>query len=247
MKPPGRLAVLLATILTSLTGVGGSDATAQSDVETLLKAQTQALLDAVGTGDAKVWDRYLDPDMSYVSEAGEQKTKADLLQEVAPLPAGISGKITIASFAAHVFGDTAIAVHDDHETEDYFGQPLTAEYRTTDTWIRRRDGWKLAASQVQARLADPPAIHLPAAKLDEYVGTYRLTADIVFSIRRNGETLIGERPGREPQTLNIEAADVMFVSGQPRTRKIFQRTADGQIRAFVDRREGRDLTWTRVP
>src|SRR2546428_297687 len=70
-----RLAVLLASILTGVIGLGLSDATAQPDVVSLLKAQTQALLDAVGTGDAKVWDRYLDPDMSYVSEAGEQKTK----------------------------------------------------------------------------------------------------------------------------------------------------------------------------
>lgn len=55
------------------------------------------------------------------------------------------------------------------------------------------------------------------------------------------------RTDRKAQELRIEARDVMFVPGQPRSRKIFQRDAAGRITGFADRREGRDVAWIRRP
>jgi hypothetical protein len=37
--------------------------------------------------------------------------------------------------------------------------------------------------------------------------------------------------------------DVLFIPGQPRTRKIFQRDADGKVTGFLDRRGGEDLVF----
>jgi hypothetical protein len=47
--------------------------------------------------------------------------------------------------------------------------------------------------------------------------------------------------------LKAEVRDVFFVSGQLRTRKIFQRDNGGKIVSFVDRREGSDLVWKKIP
>ena len=203
------------------------------------------MLDAVAAGDTKVWDRYLDPAMIYLAEDGTRKSKADLLKELQPLPPGISGAITIGAFDVRAHGNVAIATHDDNERENYYGQMLNAQYRTTDTWLQTKDGWKLIASQVHAALIDPPAIQLPTGRLDEYAGMYRLTPEIAYTIRRSGDTLSGERTGRPVQMLKAEAADVFFVPGQPRVRKIFLRDAGGRVIGFVDRREGRDVRWER--
>jgi hypothetical protein len=46
-------------------------------------------------------------------------------------------------------------------------------------------------------------------------------------------------------SLSVEAPDVLFVAGQPRSRNIIRRTVDGSPSRFVDRREGRDLPWTK--
>ena len=219
---------------------------AQDDVSRILQTQTQELFDAVSTANTRVWDRYLDANVVYLSEDGVRKTKADLLKEITPLPKGISGSIKVSAFEVHRYGDTAIATHNDLESENYFDHPISAEYRTTDTWIRSAQGWRLIASQVHAQLIDPPAIQLASLKVNEYVGVYRLTADITYTIRRQGDMLTGERSGRPAQMLRVEAADVMFVAGQPRSRKIFLRAADGRITGFVDRREGLDVPWTRV-
>jgi len=238
------LATTLALVFTPSLN---SQALAQdNDVARLLERQTQDLLNAVSTGDTSVWDRYLDANLIYTAEDGTRKTKADLLKEITPLPKGISGSITVSAFEVRFHGDTAITTHNDLESEDCFGHPLKAEYRTTDTWIRTPQGWKLAASQVHAQLIDPPAIHLSAARLDEYVGVYRLTPEITYTIRRKGDELTGERSGRPVQTLSVEAADVLFVAGQPRSRKIFLRGAEGRVSGFVDRREGRDVPWMRI-
>ena len=121
---------------------GRTTVVGQEDVAKVLKAQTQALLDAVSNGDPRVWDRYLDPRVLYLSEDGTRKSKTDLLKEITPLPKGISGTITVSNFEVRVHGDTAIATHDDLEDEDYFGHKLKAEYRTTDTWLRTAQGWK---------------------------------------------------------------------------------------------------------
>jgi hypothetical protein len=152
----------------------------------------------------------------------------------------------VTAFEVRLHGDTAITTHNDLESKDYFGHRLRAEYRTTDTWIRTPQGWKLVSSQVHAQLIDPPALRVRSAKLDDYAGVYRLTTEITYAICKDGHRLIGERSGRPAQTLTIEAADVMFLAGRPRSRKIVFRGADGRVTGFVDRRESRDIPWTRV-
>lgn len=216
-----------------------------AQLEATLRAQTQALLDGVTAGDPTVWERYVDPRASYVTEDGAIETTASLLEQITPLPKGISGQLVVGKLTVERFGDTAIAVHLDKEHVDYFGHALDVEYLTTNTWRRGPDGWRLIGTQVHAKLVDPPAIELPSARLDEYAGTYRLNADVTYTIRRDGGALVGERDGRPPQRLSVEASDVMFVAGQPRSRKMFQRDAAGRITGFADRREGHDVAWRR--
>ena len=235
----------LAACATAPPAAASTDPAAAGNLEGVLRAQTQAMLDAVAAGDARVWDRYLDPQVIYLSEAGDVETKAQLLDELKPLPPGITGHIAISKFEVRSFGDTAVVLHVDEETENYFGQEIHAQYMNTATWRRGTGGWTLIVQQVLATQADPPAIALPAAQLDDYTGSYRLTDEIHYAIRREADHLVGERTGRPPQALRIEARDVAFVPGQPRSRKVFQRDAGGRITGFADRREGRDIVWTR--
>ena len=213
--------------------------------DAVLRATTQAMMDAVSAGDAKVWDRALAPEAVYTAEDGAVKDKAAMLAELTPLPTGITGTIAVTDMVVRDFGTFAVTtwVADEHEV--YFGHEIHAQYRATDTWRRTDDGWRLVATQSLALLQDPPAIQLAPARLDEYVGTYALDANIVFTIDRRGDALVGRRGTGKEQTLLVEACDVLFVPGQPRTRKIFLRGHDGKITGFVDRREARDVPWVK--
>ncbi len=235
-----RHVFFLASILGSIV-----PAFAVEDDGAILRRQAQELMDAVTYGNSKVWDKYLDPQVVYIDEEGNVTTKAELLEQIKPLPAGISGSIKAEVVDLHVFGDTAVLHVDDHESENYFGHALRAEYRSLETWRRTREGWKLVAGQVHVMLIDPAAIELPPARLDEYIGTYRLNPEIAYTLRRDGDKLIGQRSGRDPVMLAIEASDVLFTPGQPRSRKIILRDAHGRVTGFADRRDGRDVLWTK--
>jgi ketosteroid isomerase-like protein len=215
-------------------------------VPDLLQRQTQEMMDAVGNGAAAVWERYLDAGAIYVDENGNVSTKKEMVEGIKPLPAGVSGDIRVTGFRAVVEGDVAVSTHVDDEHENYHGHPLHCQYRTTDTWRRTPDGWKLAGGQVLALRTDPPAAPIAEALRREYCGRYSLGSGIAYEIRVRDGALEGERTGKKPEALLAEAPDVLFVPGQPRYRKIFQRGPDGKITGFVERREAWDILWTRA-
>lgn len=238
-----RRRLLLVAASLCLAPLGRAETTAET-----LQRQTQEMMDAVAAGGRDVWDRYLLPDMVYTAEDGSQKTKAQLLDELQPLPRQIWGKLKVTDFKVveRFDSNAVIATYVSEEDEGYFGQVIHARYRETDTWLRTKEGFKLLAAQVLALRDDPKAIALPVGKLDEYVGVYELTPEVKYTITREGEKLVGVRTGRKPDALEVETPDGFFVPGQPRLRKIFQRGADGRITGFVERRESWDIAWKKV-
>ncbi len=216
-----------------------------SGTAALLAKQTQELFDAVSAGDAKIWDTYLDPDVRYTDENGVVSTKKEMVDGTRPLPSGVSGTIRVTDFHAVTHGDVAVTTHVEDEHEDYHGHALHCQYRTTDTWKKTADGWRLVAAQVLALRTDPPAVPIPAARRAEYAGAYALAPAIDYEIRAKGDGLEGRQTGRPWEEIRQEAPDVLFVPGKPRYRKIFQRDTAGKITGFVERREAWDILWKR--
>ena len=220
---------------------------ATTDFVQEFRQRDQALLDAIALGDVKVWDAALAADAVYVDENGEVMSRSDFLKQFTPLPAGASGTLAISAYSARQSGDVVTVIHTDDEQELYHGQHLTAQYLMTETWQRQDGNWKLLLVHAYAILKEPKSIVLSSAELDAYVGRYSAAPDLNYTVRRDGDHLVGERAGRPAAPLKAEAGDVFFVSGQLRTRKIFERDTTGRVTGFIDRREGSDLVWKRVP
>ncbi len=220
-------------------------AAAPSSAETELRRIIQEMLDAVAPGNGEVWERYLHERVLRVDETGMVHTKKELLAEFTPLPPGLVGRMAIDRFRIETHGDIAVVAYEIQEHLDYHGQILRSRFRVNDTWLRTEQGWRLVAEQVAAVLKDPPWVKLTQQQLCEYNGSYSLTADINTTIRCTQDGLTAARPGRPPSQYLAEVKDVFFVAGQPRTRRIFVRDAAGKVVAFVDRREGEDIRWTR--
>lgn len=246
IKSPSMRRSLVFAILLAFTFLAIPRATSAETVGDVLRRQTQELADAIGTGSAAVWDRYLDPEVRYVDESGKVLTKKKMLDDLKPLPQGVSGSLKVTDFDVAVHGGVAVATYVDDEHEDFHGHKLHCQYRVTDTWIRTAKGWRLIAAQVLALRADPPSARVAAALHDEYCGTYTLTSTISYVIRKNGDRLEGRRSGREAEELLDEAPDVLFVPGRPRYRYVFLRGAGGMITGLAERREAWDLVWKRT-
>jgi ketosteroid isomerase-like protein len=213
----------------------------------LITGYMQAMSDAIASGDAAVWDKYLDPNVIFAEEDDTYKGKADMLKEIVPLPKGLSGIIKVELLSYHEEDGVAVALFRQNETEHYFGQTIYAKYLTSTTWRKRSDGWKLIASQVLAEKIDPPPITLPAKQLAQYVGKYQLKdSAATYSLQLVDGQLIGTRDARKPAIWNAEAPDVFFLGGDPRIRKIFQRAASGKITGFIERRESWDIVWLKI-
>ena len=218
-----------------------------ADDRGIVTHQMQELADAVAPGEAAVWDKYLDPDVIYAEEDGSYKGKAETLKEITPLPKGLGGTIKIELLSYHEQDGVAVALFRQIETEQYFGQTIHANYLTSTTWKKGVGGWKLIAEQVLAEKIDPPSITLAANRLAEYEGTYQLKdSKPVFTLKVAQGQLIGTRDSQMPATWYAEAADVFFVVGDPRIRKIFQRNKSGKIVGFIERREMWDLVWLKT-
>jgi hypothetical protein len=238
----GPLCILLGLAITGRAATRPDDDAARE-----LRRICQELLDAVAPGDVAVWKKYLDDRLLRVDENGKVQTKNDLLGELAPLPPGLKGSAVIDRFQAQIHGNVAVAAYEIQESLDYHGQPLHSRFRTSDTWIKTRDGWRLIAEQVAAVLKDPPAISLSQAQLCALDGTYSLTADTDVTVQCSERGLSMLRPGRPAAEYLPETADVFFLPGQPRSRRLFVRDAAGKVIAMLDRREGEDIRWTRKP
>ena len=228
---------LLALPFASVADVASDRATQE------LRAICQELIDAVAPGNVGVWQKYLDDRLVRVDENGVMQTKAQMLKELTPLPPGLAGSMAIDSFKVELHGNVAVAAYEMQEHLDYHGQPLASRYRASDTWLHTPQGWRLISEQVAAILKDPPAIKLAREKLCEYEGSYSLTKDIQMTVKCAADGLSMERAGRPAARYLPEVADVFFAHGQPRSRRIFERDAQGGLVSLVDRREGEDIRW----
>src|SRR5450631_1491941 len=226
-------------------GPATSPSQSAQEVERLLRNKDQALLDAIALGDTKTWDAAMAPGFVCVDETGEIIPRQEFLKQLMPLPTGVSGNIKISAYQFELHGGVAIVIHTDDEDENYHGQHLKARYLTTETWQKSGSDWQLLSEHIYSVLHDPPAIALTAAELGVYTGKYA-AGDLTYTIRREGDHLVGAREGRPAAQLDAEVRDVFFVKGQPRTRKIFQRDQSGQVVGFSDRREGVDLVWKKI-
>jgi hypothetical protein len=236
---------LLGFIAFAWVGLGVSHAATQPSAEVELRKAVQEMLDAIAPGNADVWKRYLHERVLLVDENGTVRTKSEMLAEFSPLPPGLVGRLALDKFKIEQYGAVAVLAYEAQEHLDYHGQTLQSRYRINDTWLKTAQGWQLLSEQVAAVLKDPPAVKLTQQQLCEYSGTYSLTAEIVTTIRCTADGLTAQRSGRQPAAYLAEVKDVFFVAGQPRTRRIFVRDAPGKVVAFVDRREGEDIRWTR--
>lgn len=250
----GRLPVLIVLIAAmahrSPAEAGtASQKPAPSDDATVagLKRKTQELLDAIAPGDTAVWDRNLAEGCLYSDEEGRVLTKAELLKELNPLPPGYVGSIKMGDVKAAVRGDVVVLSHRDREDLELYGQKLVTYFQMTHTWAKGNDGrWLLVATQAMAIPSERKPAAIDPSRLDSYLGLYELAPEITYSITREGDTLFGQRSGRNKEELLPLCVDMFYRKGVWRGEKVFERDRQGRVVRMLDRRDNNDLVWRKV-
>src|SRR5580698_6145624 len=91
--------LLLALFLSLLVQ---TPATTTDQTIAILRAKDQALLDATAPGDKKIWEDALAPDAVFADENGVIFDRATFLEQLTPLPAGVSGTLHMSTYQAHI-------------------------------------------------------------------------------------------------------------------------------------------------
>jgi hypothetical protein len=237
---------LLALILLLPAGRSSLGAQVTATDSTYLLQASQAMLDAVTSGDSTVWARYLAPEWFVSDEEGEHIPRAEFLAGLHPLPAGQTGKLTVAN--PHLAGDRNVVVlsYDALEEHHYYGQLLLTTFHQTDTWVRRGTQWLQLASQATALPQPIPGVPISEAGVRDYLGSYQLTAEIHLVVAFAKGGLVMRREGRPDQAL-YALDDHLFIRHGVRGFWVFERDSTGGVAELVNWRDNNAVRWRRIP
>lgn len=240
------LLLILPFSLQAQTGSQQKAVASTTEVEREIKRISQELLGAIAVGNKAVWERYLADDCIYSDENGRTLNKAQLLEDLRPLPAGYSGSITIAESQIRVHADAAVLANRMIETETIYGQKIVTEYHATETYVKRDGRWQMLASHVIVVPSERKSIALNPKSLDAFTGQYEMAPGVTYTITRKGDQLIGQRAGRSEEELLAMAENILFRKGTVRGEKVFVRDNSGRVTQMIDRRDNNDLIWKKI-
>ena len=130
-------------LLAVLLGVAAPAVALDADAD--LRAADTAVCHAIEVGDSDAVRKMVDPAFTLISTSGDVQTRAQLLDEVAKREPRYD-TFRNHDQAVRRYGDAAVinGITSVRGTAD--GQAFAADFRFTDTWVRRDGHWRLAAS-----------------------------------------------------------------------------------------------------
>lgn len=234
------ITLLMGGVPVTNTFAQASDAPA--DVRNQLYANDKLLLNAIHRGDRAAWARLTTSDFMYVEE-GQVARRDEFLRELEEdglLP------LIIRNYEVKIIGDTAQVFHQDDVSQRPGDIDVSkAHLLMTETWQRIDGKWLLRIVHTDRIRINPPPITLTSSQIDELAGTYR-NANSTYVIRREGDRILGGKPGGPFVALKAETRDVLFQPDNVYKRDVFQRDASGRVTGFVARNENTDRPWARV-
>jgi len=235
---------LKIAVLCTLSLNGFAQTTQDSLLQTLVKNE-QNLVDAIASGDKKLWNEFLHDSCIISIEDGTSISKQKFVEDINPLPAGYVGRIQVIEPKLQVYANTVAMSFVNDEYLELFNQKIHTQYRQTDTWINIDGKWKVIAMQLFEIPKNPPPAKVDSAILKLYTGTYALSPERTCNVYVENGRLYTKKVNKEPQELFAETENFFFRKGDGRVNVIFIKTGDGNYK-MVERREGEDLVWQKL-
>lgn len=239
------------TLLIVLAGIGlGWSAVSHAGSPALrawFQTRSQALFDAVASGNKEIWDRTLDDRCIITTEDGDVEDKAKFLSQLTPLPKGFTGHGTVRDLTVQDLGTAAVVHYWIDEYEDIFDQQLFTTYVETDTYRRRSGTWKIVAMHLTVVPRDLQPIMTDATEWPRIVGGYRFPRDehIRYQVFRRNGSLFGGRDEKSA-TLLIPLAPLVFFQKGSIHLLIFVKNSAGDITELRELHKYNEVRMERV-
>lgn len=165
---------------------------------------------------------------------GMTVTKEDIRQTFTTPPASARVTREIKDFKIRDNGETVIINY--LMIERSGAEQESAQYVYTDVFVRRSGRWLMISSHATRAPDARVAVKVNPAIYDAYVGDYEAEGRI-FSVRREGDKLIGIPPGGGKVELLPESETAFFVRGDS-SLTVFEKDATGRVAYMIFRNKG---------
>lgn len=221
---------------------------AQPSTDAWFQTTTQALFDAVATGDKHLWSALLDHDCIITNEDGAVMDRQKFLDDLRPLPPGFTGTTKVRDLTVKHFGTAAVVHYWLDETEDIFGQHLATGYVETDTYRKDGHSWKIMAQHTTVVPRDMDPVEVDKSGWDKLAGSYTLSEKTNKRYRvvlREGKLYGGSTA--ETSTELIPLSPLVFQQKGSIHLMVFVKGQDNNISEVREIHKYNEIRMTRVP
>ncbi len=223
--------VVLLTL--AISNIVVAQATADNRAEQEMRAINREMRDAGLSGNKAFFERLLTDTFIETDTDGNILTKAQFLADVEPPPASIKPGVDFDDVRVQSYGDTAVVNFRGNYRLEAGGQKISTFVRITNIFVRREGRWQLVAEQ-RSRIPPERTVANVAPKiLNAFTGQYEFAPNVIFTITREGNKLIGQTTGQQTRVEMLpENETTFFIRGQ-NSQIVFVKDEKGQVTGMV--------------
>lgn len=225
----------IAALLLVTSSVSAAQTPADKQVEQELLKITRDMIDTSLRGDKSAFERYTADAYIETGVNGAVETRAKILENFLTPPASMNPTMELKDVQVHVYGDTAVMSSLSIYRAEAQGQKINYSFRTTDVWLRRDGRWQLIASHYSEIPPERVAVKVDPKIYDAYVGEYEISLGLVFTVKRDGDKLMGQSTGEKKwHELMPQNETTFFIKGDT-DLNIFVKDEKGQVTHIIFR------------
>jgi ketosteroid isomerase-like protein len=225
------LGLLGVTVLVASGCKGATTSMAADAVQREIPLVLQQRLDALGRGDLEAYSNFLAEDCTFLDDDGQRTDKAAWVKH---FRAG-HGHSKETEIVVHPYGDAAVVTFHQSviEIDDVLGSTVHSEFEITETYVREKGRWLLAAQQTTPiPWANHPPTKVDPARYDEYAGNYQITPHRIVTVTREGNRLYEKWPN-ESKVEDVPLSETAFVQKGEASVGTFELDSTGKVVRFV--------------
>jgi ketosteroid isomerase-like protein len=224
---------------------GETTSVAAEAVQKEIRHVLQQRLDALARGDLKAYSAFLAEHLILVDDNGQRMDKAEVVKHFR----GNSGhgQSRETEILVHPYGDAALATYHQSEIAELSGSTEHDELEITETYVREKGHWLLAARQgTPIPYANHPPAKVDPAVYGEYSGDYQITPTWIESVSRDGNKLYEKGPLDQDKVEDVPLSETAFVTKGDGSVLTFERDATGKVARLVLHLYNDDLVGVKI-
>jgi ketosteroid isomerase-like protein len=218
-----------------------------SKTEQELMEITRQLTEAGRRGDKKVFERYFADDYSSTNMYGKVSKRAQILENMIPTPMALHFKTDFEDVQVREYGNMALLSVKANSHSENNGQQITQSYRATDVFMKQNGQWKLLSRHVSIIPTDKIPAKVNSQIYEGYVGEYEIFPDVILTITRDGDKLIGQVTSDKTKMELLPENETTFFEKGIRRQTIFVKNNQNQVSHVIRRlADGQEVTHKKI-